>query len=508
MTVIFNTIYRVRRFASAKFTIIQLVTALLVPLFLWLFITQPFYIAPAIIVGICAFLVIARYPQYGLYLMILSVPVQDVVTFPLGGGQTLTVTQVVVLLTLAAYFVNRCTFHKPFVKTPTPPLLKWFLVYIGAMIISLLTAYNLGEGLNAISRWLITFFAYLLATSVIETRRQFWQLVGVLAIGGIFEAALGILQTGLNLGPESFAISQDLSRAFGTFTFPNPFAGYLEMSLPIVVALIFLAWKLRNQSMSAWLYKEGQPRQTERKAVIRSYLLLLITLPSATIVIVAVVASYSRGAWLGLLVGVLVMIAVRGKKSLWVWLALVALVIFGGLGLQTGALSPSIATRITSIADLLTPFDVRDVVPNPDNYAVVERMAMWQAGGNMFLSNPFFGVGIGNFDVTYNMFNAPQWIYSRGHAHNYYIHAAAETGLVGLTAYLLLVISVFVNGWKTARLTCDISLRYVAWGALGIVSAVMFHNLVENLHVLNLGIQWCGVLALFYLVGKLDKERV
>lgn len=154
---------------------------------------------------------------------------------------------------------------------------------------------------------------------------------------------------------------------------------------------------------------------------------------------------------------------------------------FRGLGLQTGALSPSIATRITSIADLLTPFDVRDVVPNPDNYAVVERMAMWQAGGNMFLSNPFFGVGIGNFDVTYNMFNAPQWIYSRGHAHNYYIHAAAETGLVGLTAYLLLVISVFVNGWKTARLTCDISLRYVAWGALGIVSAVMFHNLVENL---------------------------
>jgi O-antigen ligase len=313
------------------------------------------------------------------------------------------------------------------------------------------------------------------------------------------------VQTGLGLGPQSFAINDDLSRAFGTFGFPNPYAGYLEMCLPILLALGFLGFKLRGQSMRAWLNKEGQPRAHERKMVIRSYLLLLFTWPFAGFILLAVVASYSRGAWLGLIVGSLAMVAVRGYKSVGLWLALTAVIIFGILGVTSGAVSPTIATRLTSITEQFTPFDVRDVVPTSENFAVVERMAMWQAGGNMFLFNPWFGVGIGNFDDAYNMFNAPQWIYSRGHAHNYYIHAAAETGIVGLIAYLLLIIAVFRTGWRAVRRTYDQSLRYVVWGALGVISAVMFHNIVENLHVLNLGIHWCSVIALFYLVGKFDK---
>jgi O-antigen ligase len=437
--------------------------------------------------------------------MVVSVPVQDKFALSLGGGQTMTLTQAMVLLTLGAWFINRCAFKKPFVTTPTPPILKWFLIYIGAMIISLLTAFNIGDGLNEISRWLITFFAYLLATSVIETRTQFWWLVVSLLVGSVFEAGLGIVQTGLGLGPQSFAINDDLSRAFGTFGFPNPYAGYLEMCLPLMLALGFLGFKLRGQSMRAWLSKEGQPRPTERKMVIRSYLLLLFTWPFAGFILLAVVASYSRGAWLGLIVGAVAMVAVRGRKSAGLWLAIVALVILGYLGISTGAVSPTIATRLTSITEQFTPFDVRDVVPTSENFAVVERMAMWQAGGNMFLYNPWLGVGVGNFNTVYNMFNAPQWIYSRGHAHNYYIHAAAETGVVGLGAYLLLILAIFRTGWQAVRRTRDQSLRYVAWGAFGIIAAVMFHNIVEDLHVLNLGIHWCSIIALFYLAGKFDK---
>ena len=133
-------------------------------------------------------------------------------------------------------------------------------------------------------------------------------------------------------------------------------------------------------------------------------------------------------------------------------------------------------------------------------------MAMWQAGGNMYLSDPLLGVGIGNYNARYTDFNAPYWEVSRGHAHNYYIQAAAETGTIGLVAYLLLLGCGLVQGLRSTILTRDSNLRYIAWGAFGIIVAVAVHNIFEDLHVLNMGIQWSCLLALFYLVNRMDKR--
>jgi O-antigen ligase len=198
------------------------------------------------------------------------------------------------------------------------------------------------------------------------------------------------------------------------------------------------------------------------------------------------------------------MVLVRGKKALpviFLALGLIALVL---AGIQTEVIPISTFGRLAQI-DSLTPFDVRDVAVTPDNFAEVERMAMWQAGGNMYLSNPFLGIGIGNYNVRYTDFNAPFWKVSRGHAHNYYIQAAAETGTIGLMAYLLLLGGGIGQGLRSAIRTKDTALRYVAWGAFGTIMAVAVHNIFEDLHVLNMGIQWSCLLALFYLVNRLEK---
>lgn len=478
------------------------------PLFAGLMLTQSPFVTLGAALALAAFVMVTRKPELGLYLMVLSVPVQDKFSVPLGGSR-LTMTQAAVLLTLAAWFLNRTTHKKPLVRRPAAPLLPFFLLYIAAQVASLLVAYSLPDSLAEISRWGITFFAYLLATNVIETRRQFWTLVGCLVVGAFFEAGLGVVQSGLGVGPASFAISDDFSRAFGTFDFPNPYAGYLEMALPLLVALAFFMWHERNTTMRRWLLKgaAGEPREIERNKLKRAYLLLAFLIPACGLITLAVVASYSRGSWLGLMAASLVMLAVRGRKSLIIWIVLGLFLVFGILALQNGVVSPAQAQRLASITEQFTPFDVRDVTPNDENFAVVERMAMWQAGGNMFLHNPWLGIGIGNFTAVYNFYNAPMWIYSRGHAHNYYIHAAAETGIIGLTAYLALILTAYWRALRVYRRTKTTSLQYVAWGALGILTAIMIHNIVENLHVLNLGIQWSAVLALFYLIPILEKQE-
>jgi hypothetical protein len=40
-------------------------------------------------------------------------------------------------------------------------------------------------------------------------------------------------------------------------------------------------------------------------------------------------------------------------------------------------------------------------------------------------------------------------------------------------------------------------------GAIGVVGTIMGHSVFENLHVLNFGIHWAAVIALFYLAPRI-----
>src|SRR5690606_31125962 len=75
-------------------------------------------------------------------------------------------------------------------------------------------------------------------------------------------------------------------------------------------------------------------------------------------------------------------------------------------------------------------------------------------------------------------------------------HAAAETGVVGLAAYLALLATALAVSLTAARRAPDALGRALGLGAVGTTVAVMVHNVVENLHVLNLGVQLSAVWAL------------
>jgi O-antigen ligase len=118
-------------------------------------------------------------------------------------------------------------------------------------------------------------------------------------------------------------------------------------------------------------------------------------------------------------------------------------------------------------------------------------------------------VGIGNFNVLFNTFGVQGWPYSRGHAHNYYLHLLAETGIVGLTFYAVVLVTITVVAIKAlrrVRAAGDIYGEAVVIGALGIFVTFTVHNIFENLHALNMGIHWGAALALFTLVGRRETQ--
>ena len=213
-------------------------------------------------------------------------------------------------------------------------------------------------------------------------------------------------------------------------------------------------------------------------------------------------ASFSRGGWLGAAVGGVAMIAVIGR---WTWrrvLAALAVLVVLVVIVQTGVLPTALTERLTSITRSVAFFDPQTVEVTPDNFAVVERTAQLWAGWQMFVMHPLTGVGAGNFNNAYPAVTAPPWYASRGHAHNYYLHIAGEAGGFGIIAYLALIIGVSYQTIRTLRHSAYLFQRSIMVGCWGVIAAVAGHSMFENLHALNMGIQLAVIWALSSVLSR------
>ena len=175
------------------------------------------------------------------------------------------------------------------------------------------------------------------------------------------------------------------------------------------------------------------------------------------------------------------------------------------IGMQFNLIPASISERVTSFSQDLQFGDVRGVDINDTNYAVLERLAHWQAALDMARNNLWLGVGFGNYESAYADYALINWPAPLGHAHNYYLNLLAETGIIGLAAYLLLWTAVF---WQTIHLLKRLEWpqRGIALGLLAAWTALTVHHLVDKLYVNNIYIHLGVMLALLQLLDYETKE--
>jgi O-antigen ligase len=162
----------------------------------------------------------------------------------------------------------------------------------------------------------------------------------------------------------------------------------------------------------------------------------------AAVAAVALVLSFSRGAWVASLVGLAVLLSYAGTrrrvaKTLAAGAVLAAGITLSGLvSLPTQA----IQDRVTSlVGGQANPYDAR-----PD---------IWAEAVTVFLENPLLGAGPASFPAVAE--EAPRfiWAYPVVHAHNWVLTTAAEVGLVGLGTAAIVVAVVggaLVGAWRTA----------------------------------------------------------
>src|SRR5262249_32623182 len=152
--------------------------------------------------------------------------------------------------------------------------------------LSLIVAQELAPGIAALFQWVKSLAVYFLALDLLRTRRQALGALVALLLAGAGEATRGLFQYAPGAGPESFALGAPCSRAYCTFRKPTSYAGFLEMLLPPGLVFAWWAWRKRP-SPASLLNRTGALALIGAVALIGSALL----------------ASFSRGAWLGISAG-------------------------------------------------------------------------------------------------------------------------------------------------------------------------------------------------------------
>jgi O-antigen ligase len=437
--------------------------------------------------------------------LVVSVPIQDAVPVP--EGVPITITRV---MTAVAFLLTPIIM----IRRGEPARWTWFiipfLVLIGAMLISLLNARDPGASFGEVYHWIVAIFALWLSLQFLQSRKQIVAGVAIIAFLAIAQGGLGLGQALTGAGPPSFQVGAGFSRAFGTFGMPNSFAAYMEM---IALPLIPLAIWAGAQALERFReYRRVRPRgylasQAERTAAIVSMSLFGLIGLGMVVGLAAIAVSFSRGGWVGTIVALIVIVALLGRRAVFTAAATTLVLSFGLILGASGAILTVIEERFTQLVDQVSIGDVRGLPVTDDNFAAIERMSHWQTAIAMWDQHPWIGVGSGNFNERFTEFAVhPQFSESQGHAHNYYLHLLAETGIVGLFAYIVLLLSVFFIGWKAYR-SPDSLARAIGIGVLGTASALVIHNIFENLHVLNITVQMAFLWALAIIATRIAQPH-
>ena len=160
---------------------------------------------------------------------------------------------------------------------------------------------------------------------------------------------------------------------------------------------------------------------------VREWIWPAIAVPA---LLVALVFTESRNAWVGTLLAIGILLAIRNAKLLLV--VPVAAALSGVLMLAAPTI---VQQRVSSM------FNLRDATTR-------DRIAMLKSGVHMVKDHPWFGVGPNMVPVAYPQYRTPDAVdpegasgpTTRSHLHNVPMQLAAERGLPAMAAWLWFVV--------------------------------------------------------------------
>jgi O-antigen ligase/tetratricopeptide (TPR) repeat protein len=294
-------------------------------------------------------------------------------------------------------------------------------------------------------------------------------LVDGLLIGGFVVLIFGYLQTYVFLSMQlRGGLPLTLPRPVSTLGNANALGNFLVVLIPFALTACVSA------------------RAAFVKVLMGLYTLLALVL---------LFLSFSRGAWLGTAVGLVVWGVLwlaghdlLGRHQLKTWWARKATLV--RVGVVAGALAGLVVAALAGV------IFVRSL--NETGRTTDLRTYIWEAAFSTFRQKPLTGYGLYTFGRNLVLYNSMPPENPHSHAHDAPLHIAAELGLVGLAALLITLIVIFRaarRNWREA----DARGRSMLTAAAGAVTAFAVHQLLD-VPAMMPAIALCGLLALALLL--------
>jgi putative inorganic carbon (HCO3(-)) transporter len=286
------------------------------------------------------------------------------------------------------------------------------LVMLGVILLTSLTSVRPEASVRELLLWTMYLGITIVTTSTLDGHAAARRMLDVLvAIGGwVVLIGLFLFWGGNNPG----------MRWYATFYWPNPFAAFLLLVLPLEVVRLVSA-------------------RTPRDAVAHAILTVLLA--------AAMVLTYSRGAWLSLLLIVPIALLLLRPPS---WTAAAGRVLIVTL------LVSGVVMTITNVPTSLSggqAVAARAVsITDTDDLSIQGRINFWRAAIDIFRDHPLSGTGPGTFGAVHPRYQRDVRFYARD-AHNLYVQTLAEMGVPGALALGLLVVTTAAVWTRALRQT-------------------------------------------------------
>jgi O-antigen ligase len=339
------------------------------------------------------------------------------------------------------------------------PRLGWFLLaWLGA---TLLSTFNSECGLKGVSDVLMYVSFFFLIVNVVDSERRIIQLFWAVVIGIGIGDVTGLWKT----ISEAVRMHTEMDRLY--ILSLGAVAPYLVMVLSLMMGLAYhVRW-----DKGEWFF------------------IGLVALLS----IVALILTYTRSMWIVLLLVIIIFVFL--EKSWWPAIAAAVLIAGLGLGLATSSVIRDRAFELTKLQH---------------DASLESRFGVWKGALVMAQDRPLLGVGSKCFMASRVKYQLPVGPDDLRQAHNQLLNVGAETGIIGLAAFLAWIGYytgfLFKIGWERKS-----SLAKALWfSAIGSLVTIVLHGMIDasfgsELALLFMLIAGCLIVA--QDIGSTREER-
>ncbi len=376
------------------------------------------------IVAVVGILLILNNTKTGIFLTVIFAPIMP--TMVCAGA---------VLLTAVSYYLGLLLGREKSYKLSQCG--AFIVGFLAIAFFSSVTSFNISKSVQSFALYFVFALSYFLIVNNIKTKNQWYNLVVVYVLAGLLVGLYGVYQNYFVTVTDTSWIDEDMftnikTRVYSTFDNPNVLGQYLVMVMPVAFAMIW----------------------GEKGAIKKLFYLLVTAVLGACLIF-----TWSRAAWIGIMLAIGFYMVMKDRR--WSSLLVVALLI------MPFVLPESLISRLASIG-------------NMKDSSTAYRFSVWLSSLRMAKDYWISGIGLGAgaFERVYQKYALNGAGFAL-HAHNFYIQLVVEMGVLGISLFVMIIISAYkkiISIREKKSVNNNIAL---AMG--GALLGYMFQGVAENL---------------------------